>query len=84
MTKERASLSASARHIFLIAIVAGGSAAASAAPAVVELPGDRAFPESITSTSDGALYIGSFAKGAFSACGPAKRKLSLGSIRCLR
>ncbi len=36
---------------------------AQAAPSEIALPGDRAFPESLTSTSDGTLYIGSFAMG---------------------
>ncbi|HEY2416300.1 MAG TPA: hypothetical protein VGH84_00155, partial [Steroidobacteraceae bacterium] len=34
-----------------------------AAPAPIALPGDRAFPESITSTRDGTLYVGSLASG---------------------
>jgi sugar lactone lactonase YvrE len=34
-----------------------------AAPPVVTLPGNQAYPESITSTTDGTLYIGSFATG---------------------
>ena len=64
MTKERISFVRSARPFCLVAILAmGGTVAASAAPAVVELPGDRAFPESITSTSDGTLYVSSFANG---------------------
>jgi sugar lactone lactonase YvrE len=41
----------------------GWSVAAAAAPTVVTLPGDRAYPESITSTSDGTLYVGGFATG---------------------
>ena len=36
---------------------------ASAAPLQVELPGDRVFPESVTSKQDGTLFIGSFAEG---------------------
>lgn len=36
---------------------------ASAAPNEISIPGDRAFPESITSTSDGTIYIGSMAEG---------------------
>ncbi|MCX8256106.1 Sugar lactone lactonase YvrE [Beijerinckiaceae bacterium RH AL1] len=38
-------------------------AGAYAADAPIELPGPRAAPESITSTSDGTLYVGSFAEG---------------------
>jgi sugar lactone lactonase YvrE len=34
-----------------------------AAPAPIALPGDRVFPESITSTRDGTLYVGSLASG---------------------
>ena len=37
--------------------------AAVAAPPQVELPGDRAFPESVTSKQDGTLFVGSFAEG---------------------
>jgi hypothetical protein len=37
--------------------------AAIAAPDSIALPGDRAFPESITSTRDGTLYTGSIAAG---------------------
>jgi len=41
----------------------GCGVAAVAAPAVVTLPGDQAYPESITSTADGTLYVGGFATG---------------------
>jgi sugar lactone lactonase YvrE len=34
-----------------------------AAPSVIDLPGDRAFPESITATSEGMLYVGSLGAG---------------------
>ncbi|WP_036263776.1 hypothetical protein [Methylocapsa aurea] len=64
MTNESVSFVTSARRICLVAILAGGGAiAANATPAVIELPSDRAFPESVTSTSDGALYIGSIVNG---------------------
>jgi streptogramin lyase len=64
MTKERASRAASAQGICLAAFIAiGATVAANAAPTVIELPGDRAFPESITSTSDGTLYVSSLASG---------------------
>ena len=36
---------------------------ARAAPPQVELPGDRAFPESLTSKRDGTLFVGSIAEG---------------------
>jgi len=39
------------------------ASSACAAPSVVALPGDRAFPESVTSTTDGTLYAGSLASG---------------------
>ena len=46
------------------AVLALGCAKASiAAPSEVALPGDHAFPESVTSTRDGTLYTGSFAQG---------------------
>jgi glucose/arabinose dehydrogenase/sugar lactone lactonase YvrE/mono/diheme cytochrome c family protein len=32
-------------------------------PSSIDLPGDRAFPESITSTSDGTIYVGNIAEG---------------------
>lgn len=35
-----------------------------AAPAEIAIPGDHTFPESITGTSDGTLYIGSLGDGA--------------------
>jgi len=34
-----------------------------ASPSPIALPGDRAFPESITSTKDGTLYTGSISQG---------------------
>jgi sugar lactone lactonase YvrE len=34
-----------------------------AAPASIDLPGDRAFPESLSSSSDGTLYVGNLAGG---------------------
>ncbi len=37
--------------------------AAAAAPTEVALPGDHVFPESLSSTKDGTLFIGSFAEG---------------------
>lgn len=36
---------------------------AAAAPTEVALPGDRVFPESLSATKDGTLFIGSFAEG---------------------
>jgi sugar lactone lactonase YvrE len=39
------------------------SAPAATAPESIALPGDRAFPESISSSKDGTLYVGSLAAG---------------------
>ena len=33
------------------------------APSKIDLPGPRAFPESIASTSDGAIFVGNIAEG---------------------
>ena len=43
---------------------------AEAAPAVVTLPGERAFPESLTSTRDGTLFVGSMAEGGIERAAP--------------
>ena len=45
----------------LAAALAAGTAAA--APTEATLPGDHAFPESVTSTKDGTLFVGSIAEG---------------------
>ena len=51
-------------HTMVAAALAGGWAvSALAAPQTVTLPGKQAYPESVTSTSDGTLYVGSFASG---------------------
>ena len=51
----------------LIPVLAGSIGGAantlSAAPESIPLPGDAAYPESITSTADGTLYVSSFASG---------------------
>jgi sugar lactone lactonase YvrE len=39
------------------------STCALAAPASITLPGERAFPESLSSTQDGTLYVGNLAEG---------------------
>ncbi|MEW6437287.1 MAG: hypothetical protein AB1508_08965 [Pseudomonadota bacterium] len=39
------------------------STAVQAGPAQITLPGDQAYPESVTATADGTLYAGSFAAG---------------------
>jgi sugar lactone lactonase YvrE len=40
-----------------------GGTSAQAAPQAIELPGHRAFPESITSTADGTLYVSNIFEG---------------------
>jgi len=47
-----------------IALASLLTTAAVAAPAEISIPGDHTFPESITGTSDGTLYIGSLGDGA--------------------
>jgi sugar lactone lactonase YvrE len=44
-------------------LLAFAGTAAAAASDSIALPGDRAFPESVTSARDGTLYAGSFASG---------------------
>ncbi len=63
MTKGRKFATPPSLRFSLAAILALGVTTASAAPAVIELPGPRAFPESITSTPDGTLYVSSLASG---------------------
>ena len=46
------------------------AAGVEAAPAVVTLPGERAFPESLTSTRDGTLFVGSMAEGGIMRAAP--------------
>lgn len=45
----------------LVAVMAGPANAQTAAP--ITVPGERAFPESITATPDGTLYVSSLAEG---------------------
>ena len=45
-----------------------------AAPPQVDVPGDRAFPESLTSKQDGTLFIGSFAEGGVFRAAPGAAK----------
>jgi sugar lactone lactonase YvrE len=45
-----------------------------AAPSSVELPSGRAYPESITATSDGTLYVSSFADGGVVRAKPGQAK----------
>jgi sugar lactone lactonase YvrE len=72
MSGRLAKLSAIARlpARIALALVAAGATfgsmeanAAASAPESIALPGDRAFPESIASTKDGTVYVGSLASG---------------------
>ena len=55
----------SSRFASLCLIAAGvaASVAQAAAPAEIHIPGERVFPESLTSTADGSVIIGSIAAG---------------------
>src|SRR5258705_7479289 len=48
-----------------------------AAPASIDLPGDRVFPENITSTKDGTLYVGSLGSGGIIRIKPGAAKAEL-------
>jgi sugar lactone lactonase YvrE len=52
----------------LLACAAGGGVEAT--PTAVTLPGERAFPESLTSTRDGTLFVGSMAEGGIMRAAP--------------
>jgi hypothetical protein len=47
----------------IAALLLGGLTGLRAEPAAVSLPSPRAFPESLSSTRDGTLFIGSFSEG---------------------
>jgi sugar lactone lactonase YvrE len=51
------------RAILAALFTIGVSVAEAAGPSVVTLPGKQAYPESITSTGDGTLYVGGYATG---------------------
>jgi len=51
-------------------VIMMSNVSAQSAPDSVTVPGARAFPESITSTSDGTLYVGSLASGGVSRVPP--------------
>jgi sugar lactone lactonase YvrE len=61
-------MTSSVRHLLLASLsmlpVAAGSMAAAAAtpPDTINIPGEKIFPESLTSTSDGSIIIGSIAQ----------------------
>ncbi len=57
--------------VLAAALAAGGAAAA---PTEVALPGDHAFPESLSSTKDGTLFVGSIAEGGISRVKPGADK----------
>lgn len=52
-----------ARNLAVVVAIVSGVGQAAAAPKEIVLPGDRTFPESITSTLDGTLYVSSLATG---------------------
>ena len=65
--------SAGRRTIWLGALFVLGSAAyAASGPTEITLPGTRVFPESITSTKDGTLIVGSFGHGNVMRIAPGK------------
>jgi hypothetical protein len=47
----------------------------------ITFPGDHAYPESLTATSDGTIYAGSLYEGGFSACRQGRQPRSSGSSR---
>src|SRR5216684_2986601 len=48
-----------------------------AVPASIDLPGDRIFPENITSTKDGTLYVGSLGSGGIIRIKPGAAKAEI-------
>jgi streptogramin lyase len=63
-----------------VAVSIAGCLMASSALAVaasIDLPGDRVFPESITSTKDGTLYVGSLGAGGIIRIKPGARNAEL-------
>src|ERR1700733_7317300 len=66
-SKGRTSLMRLQIGLALLSMIATFGGTAGAAPTTppesIALPGDRAFPESISSTKDGTLYVGSLASG---------------------
>jgi sugar lactone lactonase YvrE len=55
-------LSANSRYIIALALLLSAGSAF-AGPASISLPSKRAFPESISATRDGTLYVGNLAEG---------------------
>src|SRR5271156_4633978 len=62
-TSLTANCIANTGRIATLAIMWFVSTLAVAAPASISLPSERAFPESLSSTQDGTLYVGSLADG---------------------
>src|SRR5882757_480416 len=65
---------------YAAAVIIAGCLMASnafAAPASISLPGDRVFPENITSTRDGTLYVGSLGSGGIIRIKPGAAKAEL-------
>jgi sugar lactone lactonase YvrE len=57
----------------VVTLVCSMSAVA-ASPSEITLPGDRTFPESLSSSSDGTVFIGSFAEGGIFRAAPGASK----------
>lgn len=70
-SSSHAALFVAASAISALMITAGVALAASPQ---VELPGDRVFPESLTSKQDGTLFVGSFAEGGVLKVAPGAAK----------
>jgi streptogramin lyase len=54
---------ASVKFALLLVASELGVAASAASPSSIDLPGDRVFPENITASRDGTLYVGSLGAG---------------------
>ncbi len=63
MTKANRTRANRLARWFFLAVAIRGAAPAAGAAQTVDLPGARAFPESITSTADGTRYVSSLASG---------------------
>lgn len=59
--------------VLLLAWMASASALGDQPPTIIVLPGERAYPESVTSTSDGTVYIGSLGSGGIWRAGQGAR-----------
>jgi sugar lactone lactonase YvrE len=63
MTREDVFIGSVLRTCAAAVLAFGGVLTARAIGSNIDLPSERAYPESVTSTSDGTLYISSFADG---------------------